>query len=388
MKILNIDEKLFNNIYNLTRFVVYDDKNLSLYKEVNNKRLIKYIDKFSNIGFKFNPLLLSFEDKEIDKIYYYLRKFYGYDRDLENTIFYESFKYVKEKDEIVLLLHQILHYITSYWIPFLETGQIDFINSEGVYYPPKKVKDLENLIYDKLNIDLRKEIHLISLKDFIKFFEKQFLYKNRAYTLMDLNLILNILEDLQLNVDINQIKNRELLVKLLKEYDNYNLNNINPDFILRYIIFSITGKSLVINSKRFRKELKQKSWNISKDELIKLFKPFVNNNKRKEFISHFKNKEKLWKIIHRKFQSYFGDNIVNDKDIQNIDHLFNIARNDIETKTFMRRIYDQILLNDGNYEKLTLLMNSPHLFLQNYSHFYHFYRNHYLDINNFYFIFI
>ncbi|RUM56947.1 MAG: hypothetical protein DSY60_05880 [Persephonella sp.] len=379
--ILGLSYKLFSSIYSLTNFVVFNPEERIFSQDNSEEKILEWLRKFSSINIKLNPILFPVKRRHLKKLYKFLMDYYSYERDFENTTFYQSIKYVRETDEIILSLHQSVHYLTSYWLPFLTTGQIKFINSDAVYYPPKDIKKLENLIYDKLDIDLSKEMFVLTLKDFIEIFKKQFLYKNRAYTFEQLELIVEILKELNLSVNLVDIKNRELQAHIVKNYSNISLKDISPDFLLRYIVYSLTNKALIVNSKRFRRKLKRAYWNISEKELIRVFRPFISDEQKEmEFISHFKSKAKIWKIIHRKIEG----NLTEDKKINKILNLFNKARYDKSIKTFNRKIYDEILENKGDADLLRYIYLSPNMFLQNYLHYYRFYINNGLNINHLY----
>jgi hypothetical protein len=171
-----------------------------------------------------------------------------------NSTFHKSWNKVKTAPYLQLILEQIFHYITTYGYEKL-----------GVYD--------ENLVYipnERLEIpELKEDFSLIVINGYKKAEIKEKLLKIlgsgialKEDTMKDLVETIEFVGD----VDIEQVKNKEIKMSLYKELDK--IPN-NPIEFLRYVIFDSIGKTLLIKDGTTINALKESLTDSSK--LFKIY---------------------------------------------------------------------------------------------------------------------
>jgi len=152
-----------------------------------------------------------------------------------NAAFHKSWKTIQETDMDVLVMQQILHYVTTYG--FAREG---IYNDETIYIPnevlnvPALTKDLPITVVKAMTSDEILDA-IIKLASGIALSED---------TLKDIMLIVET-NKYDSNF-IKQIKNRELLARL---NDYYSIVPSDPVEFLRYVVSKLTDESLLIKNK-------------------------------------------------------------------------------------------------------------------------------------------
>lgn len=160
-----------------------------------------------------------------------------------NATFHKSWKIVAEADIEVLILQQIMHYITTYGFEALGVYDEDYI------YIPSEQLDLPNISED---------IRLVVIKAMSdeEILEKVLSLGNGValadQTLDDLmEVIVECGFDASLIVE--NVKNRELKSRL---YQHFGIVPSNPEEYLRYVVTTVTGQSLLIKNAELIEALK------------------------------------------------------------------------------------------------------------------------------------
>jgi len=152
-----------------------------------------------------------------------------------NAAFHKSWKTIQETDMDILVMQQIMHYVTTYG--FAREG---IYNDETIYIPnevlniPALTKDLPITVVRALTSD---EILVAIIK----------LASGIALSEDTLNDIMVIVEANKYKSNfLDQINNRELLARL---NDFYSIVPTDPVEFLRYVVSKLTDESLLIKNK-------------------------------------------------------------------------------------------------------------------------------------------
>jgi len=163
-----------------------------------------------------------------------------------NSAFHKSWKKIKKADIEVLVLEQILHYITTYG------AERAGIYDKDLVYIPDKVLKIPKIKIDKINLII------------IKGYTKEEL-KNKILNLLESGIALK--EDTKKDVidvityiglgedEIDKIRNKEVKCAL---YDYMDLIPKEPVEFLRFMIYKSTNKTLLIKDKTTIEEIKSK----------------------------------------------------------------------------------------------------------------------------------
>jgi len=337
--------KFIKNCFDL--FGLYPIENFEI---DDNKENVKYFYvKCLKRGFIPSERLLLYKYK--NEVFNFILHYYAFDKDFENTTFYGNFKKVLETNEFELRLHQLLNYLTSYWIPYLTGIEVN------VYVPSKN--PIKEYIETEIDISILKEVDIIEYND-LKKIVLQKLYDNKPLCSEDLEKLINIVKYLKVDFDINKVQLRELKVLLINEFSNKL--QLNEEEFLRYAVYKLCGKTQYFsNSKKFRESLKFYDYN---DEDIEVLCNLLKNIKNKEkLLQFYKTKRKLFEIILYKLF-----NNTKDKEVKNIIN-------------YLRDNYKKVKTVYNKLDKLELGGIHPHLILQN---FLSFMNKHYRERNRIY----
>lgn len=208
-----------------------------------------YLKQLLKVGILINPNVALTNEIVKDII-----EIHGIDAEKLNQGFYKSWNKIATISDIELLHNQILHYITTYG--FESIGQF---NHNTVYIP-----------HEKLDIpELTSGFNFIVIKSISKFELLQEIFKLQKLALKQDTIqdLLNIIIDNDLlnhydlykgNFDnkefLDNITNRELKIAIYKHFDIVP-NDVNEFF--RYLIYVLTGETLVIKNKHLFQKLKQ-----------------------------------------------------------------------------------------------------------------------------------
>ena len=163
-----------------------------------------------------------------------------------NATFHKSWKVIRDTPREELLVHQLMHYMTTYGTNF---------TSEFVYFPAEKLE--------------LPEIKQIPLK-LIRGLDTQVLI-NKSLNLLSSGValdettiddVLELLEALDYEFEsVDQIKNKEALVKVIAKTNRYPSS---PVEFLRYLIFLSTKSALLIKNEETIEAIKEAQLDFSK----------------------------------------------------------------------------------------------------------------------------
>lgn len=166
-----------------------------------------------------------------------------------NNSFHKTWSKVKDTPDIQLRLEQLVHYFTTYGA--------EFLGIEMETYVPGKV-DVSDLI---------PFITVIPVYSVDEVKDKIITLSSVALTGHTLNNIMIVIDQLGINPNeiIDQTSNNELLVQLC---DKLNTTPNTPDAWLRYVIFKVTGSSMLIKNRETIETIKLMWSSFEHDEYL------------------------------------------------------------------------------------------------------------------------
>lgn len=162
-------------------------------------------------------------------------KIWGVDGFLLNQTFHKSFEKVISSITEKLIVEQLVHYFTTY-------GYESLGITDGIVYIPSEMLDVPDL-EDGYKFILIKKISFKELKKRLWDLAKSGIALSRD-TLEDMEVLYSYM-DIDKN-NIEDIKNREFKIRM---YDKLSIVPEDPVEFLRYLIYKLTGKSLLIKDK-------------------------------------------------------------------------------------------------------------------------------------------
>lgn len=175
-----------------------------------------------------------------DSRMYLLQEKFGMTGEQMNQAFHKSWDTILNTPESDLIAQQILHYFTTYG--FEAFGIYD---EKLVYIPDEvlEVPELENLALTKI-FGLTREV---IIEQIIKLSELP-LSKNAINNIFVLFTEIGYSTTL-----VPKIKNKELRTKLM---DHYGIAPTNPEEFLRYMVYKLTGETLIIKNQNLIQKLR------------------------------------------------------------------------------------------------------------------------------------
>lgn len=161
-----------------------------------------------------------------------------------NNSFHKSWKKVATASDEQLFIEQVIHYFTTYGAEFFGFGY----DPEFVYVPKEKLKVpglSEDISLMYIKGKTKKELKVRAM-DMLK--SGVALKEDTISCLYDIIDFVGIDE-----ADIELVKNKEMKMFILQKL---NLVPSNPIEFLRYLVFEITGKTLLIKSNAMFKEIR------------------------------------------------------------------------------------------------------------------------------------
>lgn len=262
---------------------------------------------------------------------------YGIKPEKWNNTFHESFDVVKNLDNVILAIQQYLHYYTVHLS--------EIMNNSFLMYIPKK----------DLNIPQIKEDTDVVLKVIVEIREEEL--QDKLLTLITTNIALSeeTIQDIKTLIDyipanksienIKNIKNKEIKSLLYKKYDIIPENNIE---FLRYLVYKVTGKTLLIKNKETIEAIKSTYYPtevicytlvkyidsygyIPLAEIFQRYKPIFLAFKQSKQLNKIINKiSKLSKKYHKPYISPIIDRLTRIKTKKELEELdINSALNNI-----------------------------------------------------------
>jgi hypothetical protein len=177
-----------------------------------------------------------------------IRNVLGFSAQNANASFHKSWDIVRKSNIETLVLQQIFHYLTTYG--FESVGMFD-----GKYvYIPKEILEIPDLNEDINFIFVKSMSHNEILSKIIS------LGSGIALSKETLECIMAIVTDGTYSAnDFSDIKNRELLVMI---YDFFGEYPSNPEEFLRFVIYKLTGETLIIKNDALIEKIKQADYKI------------------------------------------------------------------------------------------------------------------------------
>ncbi len=167
-----------------------------------------------------------------------------------NQAFHKSWQTIIDSSHEQLALQQIAHYITTYGFEDMGIYQQDSV------YIPNEVLQIPNFDTNNLSLQYIKAITTDQLIDNIYTLSSGIALADS--TLDQLMIVIAELlncKAIDSNKCISNIANRELKIRLL---NRYNIVPNDPVEFLRYVIYQITGESLLIKSQQLIKAIREK----------------------------------------------------------------------------------------------------------------------------------
>ncbi|TRO52229.1 hypothetical protein E2P63_03905 [Candidatus Bathyarchaeota archaeon] len=152
-----------------------------------------------------------------------------------NASFHKSWEKVATATDLQLWVEQVTHYITTYWFEFL-----GMYSEDTIYIPREELNLPEDYANYPLTV-IRGMSPTEILDEIIRLGSS-----GMALSGETLDAIKAIVKESNYDSDfVYQIKNRELLAFLYEYYDIYPTD---PDSFVRYLIYKLTGETLVIKN--------------------------------------------------------------------------------------------------------------------------------------------
>ena len=224
-------------------------------------------------GFVFAPeVIYNYNVEELKNLILDIENEYGITGEQLNASFHKSWDKVKNASDRQLILEQIIHYVTTYGFEAL-----GIYNENSVYIPPEKL-DIPNLKIDKIPIVVIKGYTNNELKTKVLDILKSGIALKEE-TIDDIIVLCDFLHINKSN--LNEILNKEVKIILYTKHNIIPQDNI--DF-LRCIIYSTTGKTLLIKNPATVEIIKQNSMNVY---VVKMFKDYSKKYGYKELAKIF-----------------------------------------------------------------------------------------------------
>ncbi len=156
-----------------------------------------------------------------------------------NATLFESWDYVKNTSDEVLFIEQIKHYLSTYG-----QGIDNATLPEFIYIPARE--------YEIGNVELDADIKLVVISPFTRddvlVKVQKLVNSGIALSSTSLDDIMYIVDELELSPSeiLQHSKNRELNIRL---YDKYDIAPSKPIDFLRYVVYKLTGSTLLIKNK-------------------------------------------------------------------------------------------------------------------------------------------
>jgi len=290
------------------------------------------------------------EYKDIDSIINMAEKIFLLSAKQINSSFHKSWQKIRDVNIEQLVLEQIIHYITTYGFESL-----NIYNSESVYIPREKL-ELPEIDIDKIELIVIKGITKEELKEKLM----KMMCSGIALDENTIKDIVNIITDNDIgfdNEDVRNIKNKEIKSIIM---DKLSLVPDDPVEYLRYIIYKMTGETLLIKNKELIEKIKenQKIFSLLKiDEhsqrklasIFYRFKPLFLAMKGTPTTNKIINRiRKLAKKYHRPMKQDYLNNITNQKYIDILFFKKELNKVNIFRKIRLANAIKYRMLNSGS----------------------------------------
>lgn len=254
-----------------------------------------------------------------------------------NSSFHKSWKKIRDASIEQLVIEQCMHYITTYGFEAL-----GIYNKKSVYIPVEKLK-LPKIDIDKIELIVINGITVDELKDRII----SLLSFGVALADKTIKDLLKIIDEHNIKIDIDIVKNKEFKMILC---DKLKVFPKDPVELLRFLIYRMTGETLLIKNTKLIEKIKiaDKSFSLGSDDNYKKmasifyrFKPLFLAMKNKYNKTIINKIRKLAKIYHKPMEIDYFNSITQLKEID-IDKF----KSELKKVNIFRKIR---LLNSINY---------------------------------------
>lgn len=313
--------------------------------------------------FLSSDVLYTYTKEQLDLIVNIVREELVLTGEQANSSFHKSWKKVAEASIEQLVIEQIMHYITTYGFE-----SIGLYDEKNVFIPQEELNIPE--LEDGINFLVIRGLSPEELKDkVLKLISSGIALSEKS--VQDCVTILSWVG--YSRQDIYHVKNKEVIVRLC---DALDIVPIKPEEFVRYLIYKVTGKTLLIKDRDTIQNIKNANIDVLyslfskydiEDSLINLgiifnrFKPIflackrsiegtnIDNIYNIEYVNSIINKiSKLSKIYHKPLPEDF----------------LNSVTKKIKNHTLDFSILDKKLSNSNTFRKIRLL-NSLRYRLQN-----------------------
>lgn len=210
-----------------------------------------------------------------EKIFNFIKYKFGYNIFELNQGFYKSFQTVANLTPQQILANKLLHYMSTYG--FESLGIFD---SETVFIPADKLElptDAQPIKITVINFLDKKEIETRTVK---------LIKSGAALSGETLENIVVILKFLEIKLNIDEVPNKELKNYL---YAMFNFVPKNPVEFLRFLIYKVTGSTLLIKNTETIFALKK-----SRQNFDKYFSQYIAENGIEKLAEIFHRFKPLW----------------------------------------------------------------------------------------------
>ena len=277
--------------------IVFATINLFKAVEISNKKKKgtpsdKLLERTIAQGFIFAPEVLgNYSEGKLLELVDEIGKQYRLSGKELNSSFHKSWKKVRDASIEQLVLEQIVHYITTYGFE-----SIGIYDKDSVYIPKEKLK-----------VPLEDGLELVVIRGYTKTELKDkvlvLLGSGIALAKDTLEDLFVICESVGVGVDdIEKVKNREFKIML---YDRQGIVPKDPVEFIRYVIFKITGETLLIKNDDLIDKVKE-GMNTSHTNLFLRYKESYGLeglaqvfHRFKPILLAFKKDEQMCKIINK-----------------------------------------------------------------------------------------
>jgi hypothetical protein len=187
----------------------------------------------TNRGFVFSPKVV-YNYSDYESLIELVEKEVGLTKERMNNSFHKSWKKVKEAPIEQLVMEQMLHYMTTYGFE-----QLGIFNEESIYIPCEAL-EIPELESNKVKLTIIKGCTKEELKEkLLKLLSSGIALKEK--TIEDIIEVANFVGIESDDIDV--IKNKEVRCIL---YNKLHIIPDNPTEFIRFVIYSITGSTLII----------------------------------------------------------------------------------------------------------------------------------------------
>jgi len=242
-------------------------------RKVSNKNLLEKSIKY---GFIFAPeVVAEYSNNYLNNITRIVINEFGLTSEQMNNAFHKSWGKVRNATDTQLALEQLVHYITTYGFE-----QLGIYRDSTVYIPN------ENLNIPELDNGIRLTVIKGYTKEEIKDKVLKMLQSGIALTDQTVQDTFNIIKEYNLTSDeLGSIKNKEVKIRL---YDYLNKVPENPIEFLRYVIYKLTDKTLIIKDKKTIEAIKSIENDVGLVNLFNTYNSDYNISKLATIFYRFK----------------------------------------------------------------------------------------------------